>query len=230
MITEYSSDQQLLKQLELSEINTENLPEHFKELAYNLMNNFRIKKSDDLYYRILEVEFYWFSQEHQDLITYQRKTKPGDWFFHQSGVDICFGSNCTMNAKGQVSMCDENTCFGGILIRSIEKIKKNETTTPIKGHPQLCCNELFDQFTAFRPTADNIKDFEFPFIEHYEFEQKYDVESKERHFNFSKGERAKYDSIKKDNWAVNTCDVNEIDFKNYLHKPYSFYINKHTIR
>ena len=70
MITEYSSDQQLLKQLELSEINTEKLPEHFKELAYNLMNNFRIKKSEDLYYRILEVEFYWFSHNHQDLITY----------------------------------------------------------------------------------------------------------------------------------------------------------------
>ena len=40
----------------------------------------------------IDIEFYWFSKNHKDTITYPRNCNAGDWFFHNSGVDLAFDS------------------------------------------------------------------------------------------------------------------------------------------
>ena len=66
----------------------------FSSLAQLLFNRCIIKAGDKNY-RLLEIEFYLYSSSHPDLITYPRIDSEGvNWFFHQSGVDICLYSSC----------------------------------------------------------------------------------------------------------------------------------------
>lgn len=131
---------------------------YFDELANMLMKHFVIAKGDDKY-ELVEIEFYLFTPEHQDVITYPRKIvksenpdsgnkedklipmEAGQWFFHQSGVDITF-------------KCDE-TRFGGILIRGI---KRTSDSKLING-PLNCVYHLWDEFNAFTPSLQ-----EYPII------------------------------------------------------------------
>lgn len=111
---------------------------YFSEIADLLMNHCLISKGDNEY-EIVEIEFYLFTPEHQDVITYPREIGAGMWFFHQSGVDLTFSS--------------DNTRFGGILIQGIRLNK--EGSEPIIG-PIKCVNELWDKFNALAP---ELKDF-----------------------------------------------------------------------
>ena len=115
----------------------------FNEIANMLFQDFHIEK-EGVRYDFLEVEFYFYSEEHPDFITYPRNTKAGEWFFHMSGVDISFESKEEGEGK-------EVTVFGGILVRSILKGEK----TPIVG-PYKCVDELFDKFDAL---GDELKNF-----------------------------------------------------------------------
>lgn len=132
--------------------------EYFNELTNMLMNHFVIAKGNDKY-EFVEIEFYLFAPEHQDVITYPRKIvesrnpesgenekklvpmEAGQWFFHQSGVDITF-------------KCD-GTQFGGILIRSI---KRTSDSKLING-PLNCVYHLWDEFNALAPSLQ-----EYPII------------------------------------------------------------------
>ena len=108
-----------------------------EECAKKLMGKYCIKKPD-FFYQITEIEFYFYSPNHRDIITYPRNCSEKLWFFHQSGVDLTIKSS------------DEgmNPCFGGILIRSIIKYDKaGEKLETICG-PQKCVNELFDVLNA----------------------------------------------------------------------------------
>lgn len=96
-----------------------------KKSALKLMGGYHIVKGD-FHYQIAEIEFYYYSAQHPDIITYPRVGLDKKWFFHQSGVDITINSN--------------NEEFGGILIRSI--IRKDDDTK-ICG-PQKCVDELFN--------------------------------------------------------------------------------------
>lgn len=107
--------------------------EYFSEIADLLMNHCLIRKGDNEY-EIVEIEFYLFTPEHQDVITYPRKIGAGMWYFHQSGVDLTFNS--------------DSTRFGGILIKGICQIGKDSKT--ITG-PVNCVNELWDEFNALNP-------------------------------------------------------------------------------
>ena len=107
--------------------------EEFEKIANELLNNCAIQNHDSIY-RIIEIEFYWNSQNHKDDSTYQRKhidPKNGDWFFHYSGVDI--------------ALKNENNGYGGILIRSIYSLKE---TKLYKG-PMVCSMKLFSGTSAF---------------------------------------------------------------------------------
>ena len=105
---------------------------YFKEIAKLMMNQCVIAK-DDIRYEIVEIEFYLYSPDHQDVITYPRKLSAGQWFFHSSGVDLTFESN--------------DKQFGGILIRGIKRLTPRPLL--ILG-PQKCVDELWDNFSAFQ--------------------------------------------------------------------------------
>lgn len=86
--------------------------------------------TDKTLYEIIEIEFYLYTPEHRDVITYPRIIDEGRWFFHQSGVDITFRSI--------------NGIFGGILIRGLRK-----NSGEYIGGPQKCVVELWHDFDAF---------------------------------------------------------------------------------
>lgn len=117
--------------------------DYFKRITEILMNNCVVSKGDNRY-EIVEIEFYLFTSDHQDVITYPRKLSAGKWFFHQSGVDLTFRS-------------DEKQ-FGGILIRGIRNIGTGKLTLG----PQNCVNLLWDNADAFRINKD-----EYPTIVEY---------------------------------------------------------------
>ena len=121
--------------------------EYFKEIAEVLMNKCVISKGS-VKYEIVEIEFYLFTPDHQDVITYPRKVSAGQWFFHQSGVDLTFESN--------------EKQFGGILIRGIRRLTPREIgdNRPLLVlGPQKCIDELWDRFNAF-----DVETSEYPII------------------------------------------------------------------
>lgn len=109
----------------------------FQSIANDLMNHVLVTKGEKLY-EIIEIEFYLFSPKHPDVITYPRHIDGGQWFFHQSGVDLSFKS--------------DETIFGGILIRGIREHK--DDATPIIG-PLKCVDLLWDRFDAFAPNPES---------------------------------------------------------------------------
>ncbi len=120
------------------DLNGESLNESkLEECAKKLMGKYCIKKPD-FFYQIAEIEFYFYSPNHRDIITYPRKCSEKLWFFHQSGVDLTIESS------------DEGMkpCFGGILIRSIIKYDKTGKELGTICGPQKCVNELFDVLNA----------------------------------------------------------------------------------
>ena len=106
----------------------------FTEIAKMLFDEYAIQKGDQLF-RLMEIEFYWKSETHDDQSTYGRnhiQPKAGDWFFHYSGVDIALDDP---ELKGE----------GGILIRGIYDLTERKE---IKG-PMVCAMTLFSGFNAF---------------------------------------------------------------------------------
>ncbi len=53
----------------------------FAEIAQELMCNYVIT-TDKTLYEIIEIEFYLYTPEHRDVITYPRIIDEGRWFFH----------------------------------------------------------------------------------------------------------------------------------------------------
>lgn len=124
----------------------------FSSIAKTLMGKYIIKKGNARY-RIVEIEFYAFSNSHRDYITYPRITDAGQWFFHQSGVDLTFDCNISIvNEKGNnVFKFNSMQHFGGILIRGLYKL--TDENCYVFG-PQKCVNQLWDKFNALAPSTD----------------------------------------------------------------------------
>ncbi len=112
----------------------------FKTIANILINHYAIQTHDSVF-RMIDLEFYWDSQTHEDKSTYPRNhvnPKAGDWFFHYSGVDIAL-----KNENGH----------GGILIRGIYDTNEKAEKRIYKG-PMVCAMRLFSGTSAF---GDSIK-------------------------------------------------------------------------
>lgn len=118
----------------------------FTSKANELMNNYCILKRDsrydgDVIFRFAEIEFYLYdaSEQDVDVSTYSRNCLGGEWFFHNSGVDIAFET---------VREGDELVRFGGILIRGVEMYKQGEggqwEQTGVVGGPKLSMYEIFN--------------------------------------------------------------------------------------
>lgn len=85
-------------------IGVKNIEKVFSDIADALLNRFVIQ-TEGKKYHFIEIEFYHNKTDDRPNITIQRKTAVGEWFMHESGVDLCFNSD------------EEN--YGGILIRTI---------------------------------------------------------------------------------------------------------------
>ena len=160
----YLNMEDLKDLLDISDLKESDINKRFKKIAETLMGNYIIKKGEKKY-AFTEIEFYLYTNSHQDYITYPRKTTVGNWWFHPSGVDITFGSSdieISYDEKGKeiVSLYD-NPQFGGILIRGLYNIPSHENKEGkyIFG-PHNCINELWDKFNAFNYFPD-----EYPIIE-----------------------------------------------------------------
>ena len=112
------------------------IPDLFKEIAKMLFERYDILiydgKNREHYYSFAEVEFYYHKEgvlnRDVDNCVYPRTCEAEKFLWHDTGVDICFKSDCDI----------ENNYFGGILIRSlIDKGSKQ-----IIGGPGRCANEL----------------------------------------------------------------------------------------
>lgn len=126
----------------ITNVPTANYSEWFEEIAKLLFCNYLIDSGSEKY-KIKEVEFYYYNENHKDETTYgfaknvtkldqriQRHKKAQcqqlTWFFHYSGVDLVIGKH------------DEP---GGVLIRAIENVRTKER---IKG-PLVVLLELLNQ-------------------------------------------------------------------------------------
>ena len=211
----------------------------FNAIANKLFRNYHIVKGENTY-DFLEIEFYLYSPNHQDLITYPRKSnKPGMWFFHMSGVDITFGSNPEEN--------DNQLMYGGILVRSIIKTSGDKSTlqeSTICG-PMKCVDELFDYIYAF---DGNISRADIPYIDKKNEDKTISVKSCCRYIpllfsnkeEISKKIHSKFEELKKrrtekdwkefpklkEDWEKN--QYSEKKFEEFLKKPYRYYRNDYN--
>ena len=117
--------EELRKSLVLTEEPEEGFEKRFEKIAKNLFNNFIIKTSYGDF-RFEEIEFYFHSKNHPDYIAHPRKSEPLIWYINDfGGIDINFKSE----AKKQIpnnpwsKYCwDEESYYGGILIRQLKRI------------------------------------------------------------------------------------------------------------
>lgn len=121
--------EELRKSLELNDVPASDIETRFKEIASNLLNNFVIRKGEKLF-RFVEIEFYYNTTDTAN-ITYRRVTEAGEWFNHDSGVDLTFKS--------------DDKKFGGILVRAVE-YNGEFCNGPVN------CRKLLFQFDALGTT------------------------------------------------------------------------------
>ena len=137
----------------LSGIDLKNPQASFDSIAEELMCNHIIQKRS-YQYEIAEIEFYFYSPEYRDIITYPRDIRAGRWFFHPSGVDLTFDSFGIKYEDAWI--LDEDVHFGGILIRGLYRLNDKKY---IFG-PHKCVDELWDNFDALGISAHD----EYPIL------------------------------------------------------------------
>ena len=117
--------EELRKSLVVNNLTEEELETRFKEIAENLFNNFIIKTSYGDF-RFEEIEFYFHSKNHPDYIAHPRKSEPLIWYINDfGGIDINFKSEAqkqTPNDPWSKYCWDEESYYGGILIRQLKRI------------------------------------------------------------------------------------------------------------
>jgi hypothetical protein len=203
------------------------LKKKYEELANILLNEVVIKKGECLYW-ITDIEFYLYTPKHKDIITYPRNCEAGQWFFHNSGVDISFeskvGTAVKEKTKKRMAHLTEDSAFGGILIKAIEPAwvedSKDGAITDLKG-PQKLCDELFDMFDAFG-NADN-----FPQLAIANNKRNNDPKSAVRHNLLPKGKtEEKIDSILANHYYGSDIEKDDLvkAFDSYLSAKYRFHI------
>ena len=102
----------------------------FQEIAKSLLLDYQITVNDSNHYRFTEIEFYLSYPSHPDPYPHldDRQLEMGQWYFHDSGIDITFG-------------CPDY--HGGILIRSIRKSQDG----PFFNGPWVVRRELLRHLT-----------------------------------------------------------------------------------
>ena len=113
-------------------ISENNLIGSFDTIAETLFRNFQVIANKDVY-RILEIEFYYNSEQNKDNQTYgvEKQKTNGEWYFHYSGIDITIGNGMAC---------------GGILLRSLGKLNETKTDFKCICGPLRVKNELLNNF------------------------------------------------------------------------------------
>ena len=95
----------------------------FGRIAEVLMNGCVIRFQDEEY-RILDFEFYYYNQNHQDISVHPRNSEALCWYFNDfGGIDLNFESKIEKENKSSLKyIISENSYFGGILIRQIQNL------------------------------------------------------------------------------------------------------------
>ena len=200
----------------------------FGELADSLLKHVSIQKGDKEYW-MTDIEFYFYSSNHKDIITYPRNCEAGQWFFHPSGVDISFESKIDTKEKSSTQKrkpyLTDTSVFGGILIRGIKIAKVdnsvNDKTLCYNG-PMLACDELFDKFDAF----GNVTDFPKLVLNDHCVDIKKAESPRENILTKNKTVEQKVDSILSNNYSGTDIDKTELYacFKNFINSKYRFHI------
>lgn len=217
----------LIDKLKLGSITSTNyIQDKFDELASILLEHSIIKKGQDMYIP-RDIEFYYYSSKHMDIITYPRNSIGGEWFFHDSGVDLSFESNIELrpDKKGTYKpFLTDSSSFGGILIRAVDQVDNMfQIRKRILG-PKNVMFELFDQFNALSTPLN------FPILT--ECEHKLGsarlIEKRARHnlLPVGKDAKTKVSSIIKYNYIgidnnISTETLIE-KFNEYLDAPYHY--------
>lgn len=105
----------------------------FSEIADILLLKSYIMTANSKY-RVLEIEFYFKNNNHNDNVTIERTEYAGMWWLHDYGVDLSFNSD------------EDNNYYGGVLIRSIVSIDDSGNQLNEKEAifgPRNCCWNLF---------------------------------------------------------------------------------------
>ena len=147
---------ELLTKESLLEKGVNGLEEKFDEIAKILLTKTKIVKGTREYY-ITDIEFYLYCDGHEDIITYPRSCEAGDWFFHDSGVDISFGSN--LSFEDDKAILKNNSFFGGILLRGIKPVGGYSSSKNLTDAPKNIVDELFDKFSAFEESEHFLVNF-----------------------------------------------------------------------
>ncbi len=135
--------------------------EAFDSIA-DYLKNYCVIKAKDGEYRILDFEFYFFNQNHQDITTHPRNSEALCWYINDfGGIDLNFKSEIKINKdpikkKGiEIYSCkyilpkDSDSYFGGVLIRQIQRLSdKVIFDGPLK------VAELFRTFNASHQLQD----------------------------------------------------------------------------
>lgn len=126
----------------LENVSQENAQKLFSDKAIELFEHCSIKQGK-VEYKFLEVEFYFWSETHQDnrytdkkddkkrdkdLIYKRSNIEPAQYFIHNSGMDLCLKSE---------------KAYGGILIRTLLRIDENGRKSVVLG-PLGCCDAIIN--------------------------------------------------------------------------------------
>lgn len=189
---------------EAKEVRDKAIAKIYDAIAKKLFNEYHIKKGDATY-DFLEIEFYYFDKGHRDYITYPRTISKGNWFFHNSGMDLSFESWSEIGFE-KTSEAGENF-FGGILIRSLVKDGNNAIIGPLNS-----CWGLFDIFSAFEPNPN-----ELPIIERKSVENQFEIFKSQRWIPYDDKK------IQKDYGG------NIDSYKDHLSKLYRYYVKRQVL-
>ena len=209
----------------------DNYEDYFKNIAKNMFMNYCLKKGDDTFY-FTSLEFYFCHNDHFDIITYPRNTSAGQWFFHQSGVDLAFESYYTnksvFNYKPIVSI-EDKYAYGGILIKEV--VKKGGSMC-LKG-PCITMWELFDMIDAFpfdlsKEEGIKVSVKNWPYISKSEGFGNVDPTSLARELRLDDTDdiKKKFNDINKQIFENKISQIRENDFEKSVKKMYRFEISK----
>ena len=126
------------------------------------LKNYCVIKAKDGEYRILDFEFYFFNQNHQDITTHPRNSEALCWYINDfGGIDLNFKSEIKINkdpikkegieiySYKYILPKDSDSYFGGVLIRQIQRLSdKVIFDGPLK------VAELFRTFNASHQLQD----------------------------------------------------------------------------
>ena len=133
-----------------ADLDSEEIENRFQQIAKMLFANFAINKGEDIYL-FKEIEFYFYNNNHRDIISHPRNSEALCWYINDfGGIDINLSSIIKtenhVDNKGKITTkysLDEKAFFGGILIRQlINTADGNILTGPIN------CVDIFRSHRA----------------------------------------------------------------------------------